>query len=334
MGQVVHSVDVLAGSAPLSNPDRLKVGLLTAVAIGALLIGAPTAVEILNPGSFTSMPAVAGGSGAGAAFTPSLAVKTTAEGAAGATYAPNDTITLTGGTASVQGIVEVLTTKAVTAPAVAAGGTLYVVGDQITLQNGLIVQVATLSGSAVATVTIVAAGAFTANNTGAGGLTQISTTGAGTGATFTMTAAKYGVNTYVVLNAGSYSVLPSSPVAQGSTTGSGTGFTLAVSAWQLQGIATAGGQGYKDGDLLAITGGGTDGTAAAEVTTAPIGEPIAVNVASFEALPASFMVFIQPNGRCTYEVTNKNSKGFTVTFHPISASEPIYPSAFDAIVVA
>jgi hypothetical protein len=414
----LHTVSVVAGSSALSNPDRLKIGFLTGVAILALAIGEPTGVEILNPGSFTSAPAVAGGSGAGATFTPSLAPKVVAEGAAGTTYAPSDTVTLTGGTASQQTILEVLTTKVVTAPAIAAAGTGVAPGDVIagagtgvvtdptftvtdtqavsaTVVNGgtggtpgavtltgttgtgtkfqatgtingsgvltgaLVVSVAgdyTVNPTAIAaepvtnnasatgivvavvmgakTVSLTSGGVFSANNTTAGGITQGSTSGTGTGTTFTLTAAKYGVNTFAVQNVGSYSVLPSSPVAQGSTSGSGTGFTLAVSAWQLVGIATAGGQGYKNGDALAITGGGTDGTAAAEITTAPIGEEVAVVVNGFAGLPASFSVFVQPNGRCTWDITNKNPTGFTATFRPAASGEAIVATAFDAFILA
>jgi hypothetical protein len=74
-------------------------------------------------------------------------------------------------------------------PTVSAGGTGYVVGDQITLAGGTfsvaaILQVATLSGSAVATVTVVRNGMYSAVPSNA--VAQASTTGSGTGATFTV----------------------------------------------------------------------------------------------------------------------------------------------------
>jgi hypothetical protein len=77
-----------------------------------------------------------------------------------------------------------------TVDSVAAGGTNYVVGDEITLTGGTtgdacVLTVATLSGSAVATVTIT--------------------------------------------NAGYYNLQPTDPVAQGSTDGSGTGATFNLS---------------------------------------------------------------------------------------------------------
>lgn len=74
-------------------------------------------------------------------------------------------------------------------PTVSAGGGGYAVGDQITLAGGTalstaVLQVATLSGSAVATVTVVRNGAYTATPSNA--VAQASTTGSGTGATFTV----------------------------------------------------------------------------------------------------------------------------------------------------
>lgn len=332
MGFPVHTVELMNGGTPLSDLSRLKAAMLTGVAIVAI-IGEMTGGVVDNPGAgFTSIPTLAAVGGTGGTITPSMAVETTSAGAAGVTYAPGDTVTATGGTASQQAIVEVLTTKAVTAPAVAVGGSGYVVGDQITLQNGLVVQVATLSTSAVATVTIVSAGSFTTNNTTAGGFTQISTTGAGTGATFTMTAAKYGVNTFQVQNAGAYSVLASSPLAQGSTSGSGTGFTLGVSAYQVQSFTAVGGTGYADGAAVTATGGAGTGFAGT-ITTGPIGEPVEVTVSGF-LLPPVYNVQITPNAPCAYGITSKTQTGFTVTFEPLSSSAPLLATAFDALITA
>ena len=98
------------------------------------------------------------------------------------------------------------TFRPVTAATVAAGGTGYVVGDQITLAAGantsppigapVVLQVATLSGSAVATVTVVSQVMDTPVASPIGGsyfgvqtnpVAQGSTTGVGTGATFNLT---------------------------------------------------------------------------------------------------------------------------------------------------
>lgn len=336
MSLYLHTIDVMGGSAPLSNPDRVKLGFLTGVAIAAL-VGQMTGGQVLAPGSgFTSIPTLAAAGGTGGTITPSMALATevAVPAAAGTTYAPGDTITLTGGTAATQAILEVLTTKVVTAPAVAAGGSGYAVGDQITSIDGVVLQVATLSTTAVATVTIVNGGSFATNNTTAGGLTQVSTTGAGTGATFTMTAAKYGVNTFDVQNAGVYSILPSSPISQGSTSGSGSGFTLTASTWQVASFTAIGGYGYTDGAAVTATGGAGTGFEGS-VSTEPIGEAVTVQVTAFAALPANYNVQITPNAPCLVAVSNKTqTAGFTVTFAPLSSSVPLEATAFDALVIA
>jgi hypothetical protein len=75
----------------------------------------------------------------------------------------------------------------VTAAVIAAGGAGHAVGDRITLSNGVVLQVATVSAGAILTVTIVSPGSSVAASPPANPVAQVSTTGAGTGATFTLT---------------------------------------------------------------------------------------------------------------------------------------------------
>jgi hypothetical protein len=75
----------------------------------------------------------------------------------------------------------------VTAAVIAAGGASYAVGDRITLSNGVVLQVATVSAGAILTATIVNPGSSQAAAPPANPVAQVSTTGAGTGATFTLT---------------------------------------------------------------------------------------------------------------------------------------------------
>lgn len=70
------------------------------------------------------------------------------------------------------------------------------------------------------------------------------------------------------------------------------------------------------------------------IPTGIAGEPVAVAVTQFPALPSSYTVFVEPNGTCMHSVTNKTQTGFTVTFYPASGSVPVGATAFDAIVVA
>jgi len=105
----------------------------------------------------------------------------------------------------------------VTAAAVSAGGLGYVVGDQITLATTpastapigapAVLQVATVSGSAVATVSVVnqisgespgQTGSYFSQQTNP--VAQSSTTGSGTGATFTLTYAAKGDQRVILTN--------------------------------------------------------------------------------------------------------------------------------------
>lgn len=76
----------------------------------------------------------------------------------------------------------------VTAATVAAGGTGYAVGNTITLANGVVLTVATITAGAVATVSITNSGSFAATGTlPTNPQPQVSTSGTGTGATFNLT---------------------------------------------------------------------------------------------------------------------------------------------------
>lgn len=332
----IHTISVPGGGTSPLDLSRIRVGMLTAQAIPGPT-GELTGAVVLNPGSgYTSIPTAAAANGSGATLTPSMAVATSAIAAAGGasshSYAAGDTITLTGGTASQQVVLEVLSTLLVSA-AVNAGGSGYAVNDTITLTSvggttvtPAVLKVATVSTGAVATVTIQSAGVFTGNPTS---FTQASTSGSGTGATFN--APIYGVNAYAVQNAGSYSALPSSPVSQGSSSGSGTGFQLTVNTWQLQSVAASGGTGYTNGSAITFTGGAGSGASAVGITN-PIGELVTVAVTAWSTLPASYNVQVTPNGACIPYVTGKTNTGFNVTLQPLSSSVPVGASAFDLLL--
>jgi hypothetical protein len=77
--------------------------------------------------------------------------------------------------------------QSVTVAAVQAGGAGYAVNDLINLPNGVVLKVLTLSTTAVATAAIVNAGASQAGAPPANPVAQVSSSGAGTGATFNLT---------------------------------------------------------------------------------------------------------------------------------------------------
>jgi hypothetical protein len=177
--------------------------------------------------------------------------------AAGSGYAPADTITLTGGTASPFGVLTVNTTQLVST-AKNSGGSGYAANDTITLAGGTftqaaVIKVLTVSSGVIQTFSIQTPGVYSVNSTT---FTQGSTSGSGTGATFN--TALFGVQSATVSTPGSYSVLPTNPVSQGSTSGSGTGATFNLSFACL--TLTAKYTGTLGNSLSVIVGAGTGST--------------------------------------------------------------------------
>lgn len=238
------------GQSGIRGPSQLCIASLASFLSG---------VSITASGSYATKPTIGtSGNGSGATFSATMKAVSATMAAAGTGYAPADTITLTGGSHTINSILTVATTKVVSL-AVNAGGSNYQVGDTITLAGGTfgtpcLVTVASVSSGAVATVTITNAGSYTANTTS---FTQGSTSGVGSGATFN--TGVFGVNTVTVSTPGAYTTLPSSPVSQGSTSGSGSSATFTV-LWGVLSVAvTAGGSGYDSTSALAVSGGGGAG---------------------------------------------------------------------------
>lgn len=102
------------------------------------------------------------------------------------------------------------------------GGTGYVVGDHITLVNGVVLAVATLSTTAVATVTVTTGIATSGGTTS---VAQASTTGVGTGATFDLTetvgATLTSIYTGILGNKETWAIAP------------GSSSTIAVPTWRI-----------------------------------------------------------------------------------------------------
>jgi hypothetical protein len=220
-----------------------------------------SSVSITAAGSYATLPTFGTtGDGSGATFAGTMKAVSAVMVAAGTGYVQADTITLTGGTHTVNAILTVQTTQIVSLD-VNAGGSNYQVGDTITLAGGThstaaILTVATVSSGAVSTFTISNVGSYSVN---ASSFTQGATSGVGTGATFNTVV--WGVNTASVTTVGAYTALPSSPVAQGSTSGSGSGATFTM-FWGVASVAvTAGGSGYDSTSAFSVTGGGGSGGA-------------------------------------------------------------------------
>lgn len=124
------------------------------------------------------------------------------------TTVPSVTVATSGGlvSATANAILQVVGT-----PTVGAGGTTYSVGDTITLSNGVVVVVNTVSGSTITSFKAIAiapsiAGAINSGPTPANPVTQVSTSGSGSGATVNLV---WGVGIVVPVSEGAgYTVPP------------------------------------------------------------------------------------------------------------------------------
>ena len=99
-------------------------------------------------------------------------------------------------------------------PTVSSGGAGYAVGNTITFSNGVVVTVATVAAGAVSTVTLTNPGAIASGSTPANPLSQVSSSGGGTGAQITAT---WGVVSVIVIAAGvGYTVAPAVTFSSGA----------------------------------------------------------------------------------------------------------------------
>ena len=106
-------------------------------------------------------------------------------------------------------------------PTIGSGGTGYAIGDSVAFTNGVVLIVATLSGSAVATWEAITAtgsnpGSVTSGATPTNPVVQLTTSGSGTGATADLT---WGVGLVQVLNPGAgYTSVPTMTFSAGAAT--------------------------------------------------------------------------------------------------------------------
>jgi Phage tail sheath C-terminal domain/Phage tail sheath protein subtilisin-like domain len=171
------------------------------------------------------------GSVTGAVANPTFVAATTYVASAvtvapGTGYVPGDSLNVVGGTHSVVGVLSVASVRAVTA-VVAAGGTGYNLNDTLTFSgtnytSPLVLTVSGVSGGAITSVSITAAGQRT-GSIPSNPVSPTSTSGSGINANFTL---GWGVNTVTVSDQGNYTVNPTNPVTV--TGGSGTNATFTV----------------------------------------------------------------------------------------------------------
>src|SRR6478752_4582041 len=119
----IREVEVVDGST-IANQDRVVMGLLAGIP-NLSSPGAIASVAVNTSGAYGSLPVIGtSGNGSSASLVARMKVVAAAVAAAGSGYAPGDTITFTGGTASQQGIMTINTSKLV-GVAVNAAGTGY-----------------------------------------------------------------------------------------------------------------------------------------------------------------------------------------------------------------
>lgn len=213
--------------------------------------------------------------GSGATATAHLsgnAVSTVTVTAAGSGYHQSPTVIFYNGDGTGAAATTV-SLKAVSATVV-AGGSGYAVGNTITLTNGVVLTVATLVNTDhVATVTVTTPGSFS-GSLASNPVSQASTSGSGTGATFNVS---YGINTITVTSGGSgYVFAPSVKIVdngvshacklvQGSPSGVGQAEVVVTPFFDKTATGTAtisGGVVTK----VTITDGGSGYTSAPAIT--------------------------------------------------------------------
>jgi hypothetical protein len=189
MGFDLHTINVLNGSSN-SRQDRLLFGMLSGVATPA----SANAVTLL--GSITP--------GTGFTNIGTISIAPTGGTGSGLTVAP-------------------LSLKAVSATVVGQGTSGFAVSDTITLSNGVVLTVATVSSGKVATVTVATAGSFT-GQVATNPVSQVSTSGAGVG--ITTFNVSYGLATAAITNSGNYTAVPTGLTV--TDTAGGTGASIAA----------------------------------------------------------------------------------------------------------
>ncbi len=258
------------------------------------------------PGVSISAPALPGGVAAtlGAVTMRALntaTVTTSGTGDVSADYAPADALTVVGGTGTAATFV-VDSVKIRTAANVAdAGG--FANGDTVTFSGAgwstpAVLTLTVDGGGAITGVAITNAGVWTNAILPSDPVTPTSTNGGGTlaGTTFNL---GFGVNAVSRTNAGSYTALPSNPVATTTDSPNGTGATLTLQYEVLSVAVSDGGSGYVDASDAAVSFGAGAAAATAVLTTStePAITPYAKTISGGTVLPADI---IKQTGENTY----------------------------------
>ncbi len=184
-------------------------------------------------------------------------VGTSGTGATNADYVTGDVLTVVGGTGTAATFT-VTNTLIRTAAVQAAGTNTWTTGDTVTFSTGwatpAVLTITDDGAGGIASITItdagVYAGAALTDPVAPDSTTNVS--GAVNGATFNL---GMGVNTVTVAAQGSYTVLPSNPVATTTNSATGTGATLTVNYGIGTATVTTAGSGYTAAPAVTVSGG-------------------------------------------------------------------------------
>lgn len=158
-------------------------------------------------------------------------------------------------------------------PTIGAGGTGYVIGDTITLPNGVIVKVLTVNAGAILTFAAQGTSGTNAGSLASGSIptnpvAQVSTSGAGTGATVNLTWCLGPVQNLVP--GSGYTAAPTLTLTGGGG-GTGGSYTASIAYWVNIAAAINSGQGVQRGpsaNFIATNGTGTAAPIAATLSLA------------------------------------------------------------------
>lgn len=267
----------------------LRSGVYEPNAIGIASTGsAITGVTVDTAGSYATLPTVSlTGPGTGATLALDMKAVTVTPVAAGAGYAPANTITAAGGTSTSAFIATVVTTQLIVA-VVNAPGTGYAPTNTITTAGGTASVPAVLT---VATTQVVSA-TVAAGGTGgtAGTQTVTGTTGTGTPFQASVTVSGGGAITAVlsISVGGSYTVNPTAPATEpvtgASLTGAELNVILGVNTVTVAnaGVYTANATAFTQASTSGTGTGATFNTLSFGVNTATVSTP-----GSYTVLPTS-----------------------------------------------
>lgn len=165
-----------------------------------------------------------------------------------------------------------------------AGGSGYAVNDLIYLANGIVLKVLTLSTTAVATFSVQTQGTLLAGAIPTQPMAQVSTSGAGTGATFTLT---WCLGAPQIVNPGAgYAATPTITLTGGG--GTGGSYTAVISYWA--GIAWAINNGSSSirpaSNIVVATVGSSTAAPTAQTVTLAGGTDGAQNISTAVMLGA------------------------------------------------